>query len=242
MSMTAETSPAAQPNSPAASQVTASQVHVPAASEATAPAATAGTPTSPVQQNNPAVAADPQASPQGQQAAPEQETNKQATDKQVKGEQAASEEAPEISITLPEGVEVHQGMLESYTNYAKQAGLTPEQAQSAADWFMQQNAVQQQEYKKSGELYLKQAWGAKFGENMQTAQQAIATMDKILGHRISAQLVNTGLADAPVMAEVFHFIGQAMPEQSMAGAAPAVGAAAPMDPEEFVRTVINKQK
>lgn len=227
MSMTAETSPAVQPNSPAAGQAPAPQVQAPALTEATAPV-------TPV---NPAAAADPQAIPQGQQAASEQAANERAASEQTPAEQAA-----EISITLPEGVEVHQGMLESYTNYAKQAGLTPEQAQSAADWFMQQNAVQQQEYKKSGEMYLKQAWGPKFGENMQIAQSAVATMDKILGHRISAQLVNTGLADAPVMAEVFHFIGQAMPEQSMAGGAPGVGAASPMDPEEFVRTVINKQK
>lgn len=232
MSMTAETSPAVQPNSPAAGQAPAPQAQAPAVSEATAPAVAAGASTNPPQQVPPAAAADPQAIPQGQQAASEQPV----------GEQPPAEQPAEISITLPEGVEVHQGMLESYTNYAKQAGLTPEQAQSAADWFMQQNAVQQQEYKKSGEMYLKQAWGPKFGENMQTAQQAIATMDKILGHRISAQLVNTGLADAPVMAEVFHFIGQAMPEQSMAGGAPGVGAASPMDPEEFVRTVINKQK
>lgn len=234
MSMTAETSPAAQPNSPAASPSPAPQAQALAASEATAPAAAAGTPANPPQATPPA--ADPQAAPQGQQAAPAQAAG------EASSEQPASEEVPEIRITLPEGVEVHQGMLESYTNYAKQAGLTPEQAQSAADWFMQQNAVQQQEYKKSGEMYLKQAWGPKFSENMHTAQQAIATMDKILGHRISAQLVNTGLADAPVMAEVFHFIGQALPEQSMAGATPAMGAAPPMDPEEFVRTVINKQK
>lgn len=218
---TAPAAPAAQPDSPAAGHLNTAADTAETPSAAAAPAATPQSP-------------PPAAAPAANAAA---DTGQQA---QAEGPQAPQSPAADITITMPEGVEVNAPMLQSYTDFAKQSGLSQQQAQAAAEWFMQENAAQHEAYKKSGETYLRQAWGTDFAANMETSRSAIAQFDKMFGNRLSTQLVNTGLADAPVVAELFHFLGVAISEEGMGAGSPSAGQQAPQSLLEHVQNTINK--
>ena len=144
-----------------------------------------------------------------------------------------------VSITTPQGAPVDQALLASYTGLAGELGIPEETAQKMADWYFQKSEEAKAQNRAAGETYLKNAWGADFSANMETSRTALALIDKYMGGRITAQLVNTGLADVPVVAELFHFFGQAMQEDSMGGGNPGVGSEKPQSLVDHVKNVIN---
>ena len=144
-----------------------------------------------------------------------------------------------VSITTPQGAPVDQALLASYTGLAGELGIPEETAQKMADWYFQKSEEATAQNRAAGETYLKNAWGADFSANMETSRTALALIDKYMGGRITAQLVNTGLADVPVVAELFHFFGQAMQEDSMGGGNPGVGSEKPQSLVDHVKNVIN---
>lgn len=144
-----------------------------------------------------------------------------------------------VTITTPQGAPVDQALLASYTGLAGELGIPEETAQKMADWYFQKSEEAKAQNRAAGETYLKNAWGADFSANMETSRTALSLIDKYMGGRITAQLVNTGLADVPVVAELFHFFGQAMQEDSMGGGNPGVGSEKPQSLVDHVKNVIN---
>lgn len=214
----------AQPDSPAAAQGTISQGSEGTGNSATGAANTApaGAPSTAGAEGTPDAGNAPHPPTDGQQTTP------------------PAPPTADISIAMPDGVAVNAPMLQSYTDFAKKSGMSQQQAQGAAEWFMQENAAQQAAYKQSGEDYLRGAWGNDFTANMETSRKAIAQFDKMFGGRFSTQLVNTGLADAPVMAELFHFLGGAISEEGMATGSPSATHHVPQSLLEHVQSTINK--
>ena len=210
---------AATPDAPAAPAQPDSNAAQPAA-----PAGAAPTPGAEPAAGNPDASAQPNANADGNNpdAAPQPDA------------------APKpVSITTPQGAPVDQALLASYTGLAGELGIPEETAQKMADWYFQKSEEAKAQNRAAGETYLKNAWGADFSANMETSRTALALIDKYMGGRITAQLVNTGLADVPVVAELFHFFGQAMQEDSMGGGNPGVGSEKPQSLVDHVKNVIN---
>lgn len=256
MDIPASTASAAPAASVAASPVAASPVATGDASPSNAPTAGASAqPDSTSAAPASVTAQQPEADTSGQQqgapaaqkpaapaAAPEAAKPADATDATDAASTASTED---MTITFPDTIApemIDQGMLKAYTDMAKATGLTPEQAQKAANWYVEHTQHMQQQNRQAGETYLRQLWGPDFGKNMETTRLGIATLDKFMGGDISTQLVHTGLADLPVMARIFHFFGDALSENSMSSGTPGVGEERPASMLEHVTTVINQSK
>lgn len=189
--------------------------------------ATQETPEVAVDQNQSATLMAGSESPQPltEAAAPETkpEVEAPASDsKEAGSKEAESTETQEIEIKLPEDSFLDEGAVESIAAFAKERGLTKQQAQEILD--RQNEAVKA--YVEKSNLQVKQvseSWkqltlkdkeigGEKFKENVQIAHEAVK---RFASEDFIKALNETGFGNHPEVVRVFMRIGQAMREDRL---------------------------
>jgi hypothetical protein len=179
------------------------------------------------QTNTEAEAVEPVTEPE-QSVSPEQNT-----------EQVNEEGVPQDykDFDLPEGFELTGNRKDDLTSFAKENGLSQEQAQGALNLFMkyqQENAVQLQDaWTKQNEGWLQSIQddehlgGAKYEDSINTAIKGVDIAAKMLDQKfgdsvdLRAMLESSGMGNNPIAVKLFNVIGEMISEDSLInGAAP----------------------
>lgn len=142
---------------------------------------------------------------------------------------------------LPEGVELDGEQLKGYRALAKEIGLKPEHAQKLLDFHLgnlsAQTKAQEEEragWRKALEAD-KEIGGANLEKNQALAAKA---MQKFATPEFKEFLEKSGMGDHPEMARMFIKLGQALGEDSVAGA--ATSGAGPNTEEATLRAMYPK--
>lgn len=147
-------------------------------------------------------------------------------------------------IEIPESfpAELHDpAVVDRFTSFCASAGVSPEQAQKAVDFYMAEQASAMNGMHDHCETALRAQWKEQYGARLATARQACVALDRQMQGRLMP-LVNAGLGNNPVFAELMAKVGERIGEDSfghMSGAAPRDEA---MTTEEFLRKVVFKNK
>lgn len=98
---------------------------------------------------------------------------------------AANAEIPETySFTVPEGMTLDQGVVDSFTPLAKELGLTQANAQKLADWYAGQTKASQEAFTKQQDAWYeevakdKDLGGENFEANRKDANEAFTKLAK----------------------------------------------------------------
>lgn len=173
------------------------------AAEAGTPIPNAGEP------NNVDLSAAPAAGTSPAPANPEGEPAKPA-----EGEQKPV--VPETyTFTMPEGVELDQDAATDFSAFAKELGLTQEQAQKGADIAAQMQQRQVAQHAQTVESWIsqvkadKEIGGDKLAENLAVAQKAL---DAFGSQELKNVLVSTGLGNHPAIIRAFYRAGMKISE------------------------------
>lgn len=125
----------------------------------------------------------------------------------------------ELKIDLPDGVKVDEARLADFTKFAKEAGLSSEQASKAVAKYVEMQAAEAKAWEandaKWGEQLKsdKDFGGAHLADSSAHAQKAVL---KFGGRELADGLESLGLGNYPPLARAFAKIGKAMGEDSAA--------------------------
>lgn len=132
--------------------------------------------------------------------------------------------AGELEVTLPEGVEVDQAMLDGFKDQAATAKLNSEQASALAAWYAEQvqaaSAAQTAAFDAQDKAWAQELQadpdigGQKFNESMVAARQAIA---KFGGPKLASELAANGVGNLPELCRAFVRIGREFAEDTTSG-------------------------
>lgn len=134
----------------------------------------------------------------------------------------------DVSLKYPEGLQVDEGVSNSFKQFCVDKGITPTQAQALLDWQLTANKEINAAVMAQGQAELQKTWGSRFEENRATALKAVVALDKRMGGRLAEAMAFGGQNNNPVMVEAFYHIGQLMSEDALSGGNPA----APADQRE----------
>lgn len=129
---------------------------------------------------------------------------------------AKSDAAGEYVVKLPEGVKVDETQFKEFTGWAKEKGLTPEQASEAVAYYSQQQKVQVDAWVKQGddwygELEKDSEFGGKaMTENEVAVQRAVHKFDP--KGELVADLQKYGIENMPSLAKFLARLGKAIGE------------------------------
>ena len=160
------------------------------------------------------------------------------------GAQVAAFSPDQYQIALPETfpAELHDpAVVERFTSFCASAGVSPEQAQKAVDFYMAEQASAMSGMHEHCETTLRSQWKEQYGARLASAKQACVSLDRQMQGRLMP-LVNAGLGNNPVFAELMAKVGERITEDSFGhtrGAAPREEA---MSTEEFLRKVVFRNK
>lgn len=150
----------------------------------------------------------------------EQET-KDAADKVAKeaADKLAAEKAAAYDLKAPEGVELDKDSVKAYADVAKEAAVTPEQAQKLLDWYaktsQEKGSAQMKVWEDTNKAWVDQAksdkeyGGAKFDASLKTAKTALA---KFGNAQLTEALQVTGMGNHPEMVRFLVKVASAIAE------------------------------
>ncbi len=132
----------------------------------------------------------------------------------------AGKPAADFALKVPEGAKVEKTIVDGFTAFAKEKGITAEHAQAALDFYVKQTAEtekalvtaweqRQAENRKALEAH-PTLGGANLQKSQQTARLGITELDRRsdgLGTKVANLLTESGLGDHPVTAELFVLLG-----------------------------------
>lgn len=143
-------------------------------------------------------------------------------------------EVADLTITLPQGVQMDETVLKDVSTVLAKAGLDNEKASELVAWQLQREAAAEDAAAKSwteqGERWLedlavdKDFGGDKLDQNLADAKKGIRHFG---GEALSAELARMGLGNHPELIRTFARIGAAMAEDSSLGG----GGGPPAGPE-----------
>ena len=134
-------------------------------------------------------------------ATQEQAGTTEQTPAEVQTSTDANAEIPEsYSFTVPEGMTLDQGVVDSFTPLAKELGLTQANAQKLADWYAGQTKASQEAFTKQQDAWYdevakdKELGGEHFEANCKAANEAFVKLAKT---EEIEWLKSSGLANFP---------------------------------------------
>ncbi|UZP67377.1 hypothetical protein N1030_17545 [Desulfovibrio mangrovi] len=146
-----------------------------------------------------------------------------------------------VELSLPEGMPVDEGLLGSYRQFCVDCGLTPGQAQQAAEFYLAETGRRMRFEKEASLRSLREgAWAGCFDEKLARANYATHLLDREVGGRLRPMLA-TGLGNNAVFAEMMAVIGECISEDAFS-AHPGAYASSHrmMTTEEYLRTEVFK--
>jgi hypothetical protein len=128
--------------------------------------------------------------------------------------------APEAyqPFTLPEGVEVDAGLLETFGPVAKEAGLNQEAAQKLVDWFGGQVKAQQEQAQATAAQWVDtvkkdpEVGGPQLAERLAVAAKGLEWAAGAKAQEVRELLDATGLGNHPEFVRLFYRVGTAIAE------------------------------
>ena len=165
------------------------------------------------------------------------ETKTEQTDNTILGTAKPSEvsipESYDLASVIPEGFELNQERVDSFTAVAKEAGLSQENASKLAAYgiqMMQESAqAVQQEFASRVNTWGEQAkteLGAEFNDTVRLAASGIEVIEKQIPE-LRTMLNETGAGNHPVMIKAMAMIGKLVAEENgnkLLGGQPQSGA------------------
>lgn len=150
----------------------------------------------------------------------------------------AGKPAADFALKVPEGAKVEKTIVDGFTAFAKEKGITAEHAQAALDFYVKQTAEtekalvtaweqRQAENRKALEAH-PTLGGANLQKSQNTARIGISELDRRsdgLGTKTANLLMEAGLGDHPVFAELFVLLGSMASEDRSGAGAKAGGGA-----------------
>lgn len=129
---------------------------------------------------------------------------------------AGSAEEPAFDLVPPEGVEVDQALFDAYRDVAREAGLSPEQANRLMGWWNERNAGHgsSEEAARTAETELRREWGGQYGARLGEAKRAVLAFG---GDQLSQLLERTGLGNDPTIVRTFAAVGKLIAEDGLVG-------------------------
>ncbi len=117
--------------------------------------------------------------------------------------------------------EFDKEFFDAFRAKAHASGVLPQQAKQLYDWFdghmtniLEQQNKQSDEFVEQGLSELKKEWGDSWDKNVSLAQHAVQELG---GNNLREYLVETGLANDPMLIQVFSKVGQMYGEDKFIG-------------------------
>jgi len=156
-------------------------------------------------------------------------------------------QAAELTVTLPDGVRVDEGLLQGFKTVAGEVGLDSEKASKVAAWYAQANTAREaaelkawQEQSNSWAAALKadpQFGGSNWQASLTFVDKAMA---KFGGPELRAELERMGLVNNPVLAKTFRAIGEAISEDQGPAGDRSSGSSGTPTREQALAALFNK--
>ncbi|MFV0347301.1 MAG: hypothetical protein ACK5JO_01855 [Halodesulfovibrio sp.] len=146
-----------------------------------------------------------------------------------------------VELSLPEGMPVDEALLGSYRQFCVDCGLTPAQAQQAAEFYLAETGSRMRQEKDMSLRSLREgAWAGHFDEKLAKANYATHVLDREVGGRLRPMLAS-GLGNNAVFAEMMAVIGECISEDAFSSHPGAyAGSHRMMTTEEYLRTEVFK--
>lgn len=147
----------------------------------------------------------------------------------------------DYSFALPEGVAADPQLTGRFREFCAGAGLTPEQAQAAVGFWLDESRAGQEQALTRCETALRARWGAAYENRLDAARGSLRVLDERMEGRL-ATLAQSGLGNAPEFVELMAHLAEALGEDSL-GAVRGGGGGheAQLSTEEFLKTVVFKR-
>lgn len=127
-----------------------------------------------------------------------------------------------VSLDLPEGAEVDDGVLASFGQAAVELGLSRKQAGALAKWQLDTIAAQREALMEAGVRELNRAWGSKGEANQRAVLGLISRIDRLAGDdSFSKALAASGATLFPGVLKGLLAVAGLLSEDSMGGAGAA---------------------
>lgn len=145
---------------------------------------------------------------------------------------------PEFKVEVPEGVKVDEARLEKFSGWAKEAGLTAEQASKALGFYGEMQKADETALDQADAAWAEQLKGDKefggknFEASATAAQKAVL---KFGGRELAEFLEEARLGNHPLLAKTFAKIGRAFAEDTAATDVAAKGGGKPTQQERLAR-------
>jgi hypothetical protein len=143
----------------------------------------------------------------------------------------------ELTLKLPEGVQIDEGVHTNFREKCVALGITKEQAQSLMDWEFQTSKEMRQGIIADGTKQLKEAWGSQFEAKRSMAMRAVTALDRRMDGRFANALAARGLADDAVVIQAFAHIGEMISEDTLSGGNGGGGVGKPESPEDTYKAM-----
>ncbi|MGX7950542.1 hypothetical protein [Oleidesulfovibrio alaskensis] len=141
----------------------------------------------------------------------------------------------EYAITLPQEVPVSGGLLDEFKGFCAEAGLSPAQAQRAADFYVSRLMRETAQGRADCEHVLRsEVFGQNYDERLAGARRALVSLDGRMRGRLTP-LVESGWGNHPAFVEMMAHVGEMLGEDAVGAAMPAGGGSGPMSTEDFLR-------
>lgn len=146
-----------------------------------------------------------------------------------------------VELSLPEGMPVDEALLGNYRQFCVDCGLTPAQAQQAAEFYLAETGSRMRQEKEMSLRSLREgAWAGHFDEKLARANYATHVLDREVGGRLRPMLAS-GLGNNAVFAEMMAVIGECISEDAFSSHPGAyAGSHRMMTTEEYLRTEVFK--
>lgn len=138
----------------------------------------------------------------------------------------------DVKLSLPDGVQVDDDVNKAFRELCVDKGITTEQAQALVDWQLAANKEILDSLIADGQKKLKESWGSRTTENTATAMNAVMTLDKKMGGKLSEALAVRGLHNDPAIVEAFYEVGTMISGDTLSGGHESAGPEKPEKPED----------
>lgn len=147
----------------------------------------------------------------------------------------------DYSFALPEGVTADPQLSGRFRDFCAGAGLTPQQAQAAVGFWLDESRAGQEQALTRCETALRERWGTAYENRLDAARGSLRVLDERMEGRL-ATLAQSGLGNAPEFVELMAHLAETLGEDSL-GAVRGGGGGheTPLSTEEFLKTVVFKR-
>ncbi|MFV0421686.1 hypothetical protein [Oleidesulfovibrio sp.] len=141
----------------------------------------------------------------------------------------------EYTITLPEQLPVKDELLQDFKGFCAETGLSPEQAQRAADFYVSRLMQDRIGCRADCEHALRNGvFGNAYDDRLAGARHALTSLDGRMQGRL-APMIEAGWGNHPVFVEMMAHVGEMLGEDALGASLSGGGGVGPMSTEDFLR-------